>query len=244
MRTLVNGAGGVKGECAKPAARGVGSVEIRETGEGGVTTASEFGPFSVMFERGDLDVPAYLELLNLGHRDGAVAALRRLRAVLDASEWSEAHLEALLAGLNWRPHLVGAVASLMVEDSHNMVPWLWRTLDTGSWVAPQICTALSFVQPSFVEAAHTRILAPNEPRPNCKVIASLLGLLRLEPTHLEFVVEAEGRPDVRELLEKDRAWDNSDRIVERWRGGLLELARMETGLLPGLRAAVPHPAQT
>jgi hypothetical protein len=231
-------------ENARAASARVGSVEIPEAGEGGVTTASEFGPFSVMFEPGGLDVPAYLELLNLSHRDGAVAALRRLRAVLDASEWSEAHLEALLGGLNWRPHLVGAVASLMLEYSHKKVPWLWRTLDKGSWVAPQICTALSFVQPSFVETARTRILALNEPRPNCKVIASLLGLLRLEPAHLELVVEAEGRPDVRELLERDRALDNSDRIVERWRGGLLALARMEPGRLRGLRAAVPPPAQT
>jgi hypothetical protein len=65
----------------------------------------------------------------------------------------------LLESENWRPHLVAATAVVVCGYRAEPVRLLWRRLDRGSWVAPQIAAALSIVDPEFVERARERLEA-------------------------------------------------------------------------------------
>jgi hypothetical protein len=65
----------------------------------------------------------------------------------------------LLAESNWRPHLVAAVAVIVSRFNAERASLLWRRLDYGSWVTPQIAAALFLVDPDFVSQARTRLEA-------------------------------------------------------------------------------------
>ncbi|KYF81878.1 hypothetical protein BE11_14680 [Sorangium cellulosum] len=84
----------------------------RSTADGDVRidmALTEFGPFAVAFEEGELDVPGYLKLLHL-HTPEAQIVIDHVELALSAGDparWGA----ALFRDANWRPHLVGATRS-------------------------------------------------------------------------------------------------------------------------------------
>jgi hypothetical protein len=63
----------------------------------------------------------------------------------------------LFAELNWRPHLVGAIALLLGAGRAAEIGALWRAIDRGSWVGPLLVVTADFRDPEFPSAARTRI---------------------------------------------------------------------------------------
>src|SRR5436190_18435423 len=83
----------------------------------------KFGPFARVFEKGELEVPGHLELLGL-NSSGAQIVIDRIVVAMkigDTQRW----LTALLHDVNWRPHLVGAIA-LLLDPTLDSSPRLGR----------------------------------------------------------------------------------------------------------------------
>jgi hypothetical protein len=97
---------------------------------------TEFGPFAIAFDRGELKVPGYLELLGLNDNDSQVVIdrIERASATGDPRPW----VDALLNDANWRPHLVAAIAFLLDDRDTLDRHLLWKAIDSGSWVTPQL----------------------------------------------------------------------------------------------------------
>jgi hypothetical protein len=171
------------------------------------------GPFAAMFRGDGLPVPAYLCLLNLGHEQHALAALGRVREAM-AAEDAAAWVEGLLAGPNWRPHLVAAVAYLADGDARLDREALWRRLEAGSWVAPQLTAAAFFSDAAFSARCRARLEAAG--LPNAKTVASLLGAASLCEGLAPFAERAREVPAVAASLAADAAYDRSDGIVRHW----------------------------
>src|SRR3954466_6713530 len=114
----------------------------------------DFGIFEPMFQTAH----GYLSLLNLGANDAdqAVAAVRECcqRASNPFQE-----IGRLLADSNWRPHLVASVAVFALGFDSETVRLLWRRLDAGSWVTPQIGATLFAIDPGFLAQARSRLEA-------------------------------------------------------------------------------------
>ncbi len=112
-----------------------------------------FGPFAAVFPQGELDVPGYLELLHLAEPSAQIV-LDRIEVALAAGD-PRSSLDALFDDPNWRPHLVGAVALVLDGGRHLSTASLWRAVDAGSWVTPQLIVSAYFVDPAF--PAHCRL---------------------------------------------------------------------------------------
>jgi hypothetical protein len=63
----------------------------------------------------------------------------------------------LLDGLNWRPHLVAAVALSASSCDERAFVKLWAAFDSGSWVSPQLAVAAYLRDPNFCNRARARI---------------------------------------------------------------------------------------
>jgi hypothetical protein len=192
---------------------------------------ASFGPFAGVFKCDDLEVPGHLQLLGLAE-PGAQIVIDRVANALqcdDSARW----IAALLRDLNWRPHLVGAIALLLQPSLDHEL--LWNAVDGGSWVTPQLIVTATFVDPLFRDNARSRVaalcpvavpvgLTPSERHSatgpagaearSAKMLASLIA------ASVEFPDLAQWREDVlrdervRSLLHMDR--DASDRIVRSW----------------------------
>lgn len=116
------------------------------------------GAFASLFQKGELDVPAYLTLLNLG--PGADVAVARIETAL-THETAPADRLALFEPINWRPHLVAGVA-ILVDVAHGVpvreedLRALWYAIDRGSWVSPQLLVVAFFGDPDFGSALRER----------------------------------------------------------------------------------------
>lgn len=118
-----------------------------------------FPSFERLFAReaGD-SVPPYLALLNLFNAAESRTAIEHVRASgRKSGDRLDAELHALLANVNWRPQLVGAVALLVVEASRQRLDLLWGALDRPSWVAPQLAAVASLTDPEFDLRTRERI---------------------------------------------------------------------------------------
>lgn len=196
-------------------------------------TLSKYGPFASVFEKGELTVPGYLELLNL-NGPGAGIVIDRVQLAL-ATQEPRRWIEALFDGPNWRGHLVGAVAILLDGGARLDTVALWRTLDCGSWVSPQLVVTAYFADPSFQEHLMERIsprcqvtvpsaLSPVERRSatgpggtvhrSAKLLVSLLSMGKRLPALSSFLQQASADPDLAALLEKDA--ENAADITESW----------------------------
>jgi len=180
---------------------------------------SIYGPFAVVFAKGELDVPGHLPLLSCA-RPSCQIVIDRIENVLrggDSARW----VAALFEDRNWRPHLVGAIA-LLLEPS--LAPeLLWGAIDRSSWVIPQLVVTATFLDPMFREHARSRVAASclveplsgatNQRVPSPKMLASLLA------ASVEFPDLAPWRATVlqdehaKNMLAEDAAWDSSDKIV-------------------------------
>lgn len=115
----------------------------------------KFGPFARVFDRGELRVPGHLVLMNTTKPEETAVVVRRIEGVLQAGGY-EGGLRALLSDVNWRPHLVGAVAMVLMDDPLPFVAGLWQAVRHGSWMSPQLLLVLSAVDPDFWSACDDR----------------------------------------------------------------------------------------
>lgn len=192
-----------------------------------------FGPFAPVFARDGSGLPGYLALLGL-ERERAPIVIDRIAEGLqygDPDRW----VAALFQEVNWRPHLVGALALLLRPSLDHEL--LWRAIDGGSWVTPQLVVTATFVDPRFRERARHRVaalcpvvvpvgLTPAERHsatgPAGTQARSAKQLASLIAASMEFPDLAQWREDilqderVKALLAVDASWDASDRIVISW----------------------------
>ena len=114
----------------------------------------DFGIFEPVFKTAH----GYLSLLNLTADD----APKAVELVLDCCrETTNPYRDIcrLLADLNWRPHLVAAVAVIVSGHDPEATRGLWHRIDTGSWVTPQIGVALYLVDRDFEAQSRSRLEA-------------------------------------------------------------------------------------
>jgi hypothetical protein len=194
-------------------------------------TYREFGPFAeVLKAPGE---PAPLVLLSMRSLEvGAV--IGRIEAAL-AGEDAVGGVDALFATPDWRPHLIGA-AALILDGGRRLDPSsMWKAIDAGSWVTPQLVTAAYLIDPSFADRVRARLDAncvvmvppnlssterhratgPATPAErSAKLLASLVRIGLLAPGLTGWVRTAARRPELAALQAADR--DNSGNIAENW----------------------------
>src|SRR5262245_47832834 len=98
---------------------------------------SEYGVFAPLFET----VHGYTALLHAKY----AGDVDRVGDCCRRTDDPFADICRMLEQGNWRPHLVAATAVVLCGYQAEAVRLLWRQLDRGSWVAPQLAAALSFV---------------------------------------------------------------------------------------------------
>jgi hypothetical protein len=201
----------------------------------------DFGIFEPVFE----SAHGYLALLHLSADD----APKAVELVTDccrkiANPYPD--ICRLLADSNWRPHLVAAVAAIVSGYDSEAARCLWRRLDSGSWVTPQIGVALYLVDRDFEAESRPRLLAgcpldvsdlmtmtgperhsaagpAGEVDRSAKAAATLLQLLRTMspvPSWVEGVSDSES---LRALVAQDI--DASATIADRWLHRIQALTR-------------------
>jgi hypothetical protein len=198
---------------------------------------TKFGPFASAFEKGELRVPGYLELLNLPNRQDALVVIERVDRALAAGD-PEPWVAAMLAEPNWRPHLAAAVAFLLERSARLDAKLLWDAADAGSWVIPQLVVAALFCDPLFARRARQRLdakcpittrhwdgVVPAQlegavsPRSG-KLAAALLRLCSYVPELAGSEEQWRADPEVLALLAEDSSWDNSEEITAAWTSGV------------------------
>ena len=204
---------------------------------------AKYPAFQPMFEPvGDIPVPVYLTLLNLG--SGSELAITILRRILGGDTDLTPQVVALLADFNWRPQLVGAVAvglGAANEESRNA---LWRAFDSGSWVSPQLAAVAFLVDEDFEARSRLRIEAGcpinldrlegldwvvrhsaagpgNSASHSSKALSALAGLCqRLPETHV-WLEPLLSREETQHSLKSD--YDDGGRIATGWLDGFVRM---------------------
>jgi hypothetical protein len=194
-------------------------------------TYDEFGPFAVVLK--SPGEPAPLILLSMrGAEAGAV--IDRIEHALAADD-ARKGVEALFASPDWRPHLIGAVA-LILDAGRRLEPsGMWKAIDAGSWVTPQLVAAAYLIDPRFADRVRDRIeakcavvvpedLSPGErhhatgpatpEQRSAKLLASLVRIGMHAPALTAWLRTAASRPDLAALQSADR--DKSGNIAENW----------------------------
>jgi hypothetical protein len=198
----------------------------------------EFGIFEPVFE----SAHGYLALLNLS--SDATEAVEFVRNCCGKVSNPSSDICRLLTEVNWRPHLVAAVAVIVSGYNAEAVRLLWHRLDCGSWVTPQIAAALFLVDPDFPSKASARLEArcPVDstelrsmssierhsatgptgivPR-SAKTAAALLQLAAMDSPIPLWVQEMRASKDMQTLLAQDI--DGSDEIAEQWLNRIKEI---------------------
>jgi hypothetical protein len=176
----------------------------------------------------------YLSLLHLASEDSAeVVSLVVNLARSSPHPYEETNV--LLEDRNWRPHLVGGVALCALSYDVGAFSKLWRAIDTGSWVTPQLVVVAFMRDPNFVREATSRLekLCPVDPSPllqmdplerhsaagpagsrhrSAKAAASLFRLLQSKAAAPSTGLG--GNDELQKLIQDD--FDNSGGIAEEW----------------------------
>lgn len=178
----------------------------------------------------------YLKLLNLdtaGKRRAVSLVVKCCRASKDAHQ----EVAEMLNQMDWRPHVVAAVAISVLDFDRRSIQQLWAAIDGGSWVTPQLAVAAYLKDPKFAEAARMRIEARCPvyerfsdstalPDDDCgpgtkgttiqsaKMAAALIRLVSLLPVPPAWIETERSSPEILALLSADV--DISGKIAERW----------------------------
>jgi hypothetical protein len=156
------------------------------------------------------DVAPYLRMLHLHTADGERAAAFIRDALVGSGAGAEDELLRMLEGANWRPQLVAAVAVIAGALTPKIEAAMWKVLDVGSWVSPQLVVALSMRAPSFLPEALRRLEKPVDG----KVAGALLAMaMRLAPTD-PTVIARSGDAELRALI--SRSLDDGAAFATAW----------------------------
>ncbi len=192
----------------------------------------DFGRFEPIFE----NAHGYLALLHLGGAD-ARQRVADVKACCNADPDPLPDIRLLLAEANWRPHLVAAMAVWFSGYHSETVELLWRRVDRGSWVTPQICATLSVIDPDFPDNARSRLEAgcpldtsellamtamerhsaagpAGSVHRSAKTANSLIHLVRMRAPTEKWIAELENSSDLQKLIAED--FDHADAIAEHW----------------------------
>lgn len=181
-------------------------------------------------------VPVYLPLLHLSEPWNARAARDQLCKRIWSCADPEREILRLLDGLDWRPHLSGAVAATLLP-SPRVVAALWSAHDAGSWVAPQLGAVASLVDEDFDQRAIARVVrlpridrdawmlrAEEEGRGSelppaardAKALTNLLTLLSRRPGLKLWSKAQRARPEVSGLYTPAILLENQDQLSSQW----------------------------
>lgn len=207
----------------------------------------EFGPFAAVFRPLYGQAAPYLSLLRcMDSVDRLIAKIRDLSATEDAAKFAA----VLLRDVNWRPHLVGAVASYFLRSAE-VSDQLWRTVDAGSWVTPQLVVILSLSDSQFLERSLDRLEAgcpcvddragceseieshiargPATDEERCSKAASALwAIVSREYIENPRTVRLSANPSLHSLISTDV--DNGGEIALDWRSAFLEAVEVSKNM--------------
>ncbi|HEX8204127.1 MAG TPA: hypothetical protein VF590_26860 [Isosphaeraceae bacterium] len=195
----------------------------------------EFGPFAIAFEKDGLTAPGYLTLLHLASDDAqiVIGRIEEALAVGDPRQWAA----ALLAGPNWRPHLVAAIAYLLSRSTPLDPAPLWGSIDAGSWVTPQLVVTALFSDPMFPLNARSRVdrrcpvnvlsqrnsierhitTGPGDTRDrSAKMLASILGVCPCVPSLAACELAWRAEAELQAMLREDASRDRSECLTTSW----------------------------
>jgi hypothetical protein len=148
----------------------------------------------------------------------AADLIARVTKALDART-APHYVALLLSQPDWRLHLIAAVAHLLDERGKLGRDPLWRTIDAGSWVTPQLVATASLRDGQFDMNARARV----EPGRAPKLVASILGVSAMSPVLKELEPVWRGDAQFAELLQQDR--DRADLVASAWRASAQRLLR-------------------
>lgn len=198
----------------------------------------DFGPFQPAFGLGEPSAPGYLCLLHAGDPDETRFVVDRIRVALDGSG-RDAALHALLRDVNWRPHLVAAVALLLIEDPGPFLADLWAAVRAGSWVTPQLLAVAAVRDPDFLKLAAAREAEGFEVRPpsglppperhsatgpasgpqrSAKELSAFVALCDATSQGAAWAARVRADPELQRLLAADV--DRGGDIATRWLAGV------------------------
>ena len=153
---------------------------------------------------GDIDLPDAEDLVE------------RITKALDART-APHYVALLLLQPDWRLHLIAAVAHSLDERGKLGRDMLWRAIDAGSWVTPQLVATAALRDRQFEMNARARV----EPGRAPKLVASLLGVCAASPTLEELEPIWRRDAQIVELLKQDR--NRADLIASSWRASAQSL---------------------
>lgn len=204
-----------------------------------------FGQFAVVFEPMGDDRTPYLCLLHL-HDERSVNVVNAIRGATEHDS-ADNCIVTLLRDVDWRPHLVGAIAAHF-RPSANAIAQMWAALDAGSWVTPQLAAILTNCDSAFRDRALDRLnsLCPHSNDPeysiespierhsaqgpagshhrSAKSAASLSSLLKCDCPDHDLVKTLDVHAKLQQLIGDD--FDNSGDVAISWRRRFLELAAL------------------
>lgn len=122
-----------------------------------------YGKYNKLFRPSGLILPGYLSLLNLYDKE-ADTALDQLEFA-NKNGGKQKHIDRMLSGKNWRPHLVACCALLLDREGRFTTDSLWECLKRGSWVSPQLVVSASLRETEF-EARTAELLKSLPAKPS------------------------------------------------------------------------------
>jgi hypothetical protein len=190
-------------------------------------------------------MPLYSYLLHM--QPDARFTLREIVASLARSADPDREICALLNGLDWREHLVGALASILGRrQSSAVITAHWNAFDEGSWVSPQLAVVLSLIDPSFAQQSRDRIECRCLGVPDrthsvsmllrtvvsgpaggyhraCKALSALCVVSKRFPELRQWLKEQKQQPDVQRMLSDDP--DSGGMIAFYWQEACIQLCQ-------------------
>lgn len=179
-----------------------------------------FGPFEAAFSADGLEVPGYLHFLNLNPDDerGIQLVIDRIARAMTGWE-TDRWLAQLMGERNWRPQLVGAVTYLLDRAAVLDRSLIWRSIDVGSWVTPQLVVTAFFSDVMFTERARERLdtgCRTSYRAASGKMASSLLALTGFVGELAQDEVRWRASPILAAAIKEDAGWDHSGQIANRW----------------------------
>jgi len=192
----------------------------------------EFGVFAPLFR----ESAGYLVLLNLNDASESKCAVSLVKKCCESVPDATGDICRFLQELNWRPHLVGAVAVALLPHNPKTIQQLWSAIDADSWVTPQLAAVAFLRDPKFTRRAGERLGFRRSLRrdddedssegqdglTSChapllksgKAVASLKRLMELLPQSPDWFVSGTLPSELRQLLNDDRNLPGE--YVEEW----------------------------